>query len=324
MPAVRIRSLVVGTVTNGLGGCVETFVATRTWRASDGCGNSSQCSQTVTVLDRTSPQITCPANLTVNAAVGSCASNVTFIVTATDNCSVTNLLSNPPSGSAFPVGVTLVTSTATDASGNTNSCSFTVTVTDTQNPVITCPSNLVLSTDAGRCSRSNVTFTVSATDNCGVTNLVSSPPSGSTFPLGTTTVTTTATDASGNQASCSFTVTVTDAQNPVITCPGNLVLATDAGQCSRSNVTFTVSATDNCGVTNLVSSPPSGSTFPVGVTTVTSTATDASGNQASCSFTVTVTRHSRLGDQLFEQPGADGGPGPMQPEQRDLFCQRDG
>src|SRR4029077_15276530 len=107
---------------------------------------------------------------------------------------------------------------------NQSSCSFTVTVTDNQNPVITCPSNLVLTADAGRCSRSNVTFAVSATDNCNVTNLVSSPPTGSTFPVGTTTVTNTATDASGNTSSCTFTVTVTDNQNPVTTCPGNLVL----------------------------------------------------------------------------------------------------
>src|SRR6185436_5644283 len=155
--------------------------------------------------------------------------------------------------------------------------------------VINCSSNLVLTADPGQCSRSNVAFFVSASDNCGVTNLVSSRASGSTFPVGTTTVTNTATDASGNTTSCSFTVTVTDVQNPVMTCPGNLVLSTDAGRCSRSNVTFTVSATDNCGVMNVVSSPPSGSTFPVGVTTVTSTATDANGNQTSCSFTVTVT-----------------------------------
>ena len=61
-------------------------------------------------------QITCPANITVNAAAGQCASNVTFSVTATDNCgSVTNLVSVPASGSAFPVGVTTVTNTATDS-----------------------------------------------------------------------------------------------------------------------------------------------------------------------------------------------------------------
>src|SRR5439155_212590 len=166
--------------------------------------------------------------------------------------------------------------TATDASGNASTCTFTVTITDTQNPLISCPSNLVLPADAGRCNRSNVTFSLTATDNCSVTNLVSVPPSGSTFPVGVTTVTNTATDASGNKSSCSFTVTVTDNQNPVITCPSKLVLSADAGRC-------------NCSVTNLVSVPPSGSTFSVGVTTVTSTATDASGNTSSCSFTVTVT-----------------------------------
>src|SRR4029077_8945327 len=215
--------------------------------------------------------------------------NVTLFVGAADNCGVTNLVSSMASGSTFPVGMTIVTSTATDASGNQTSCSFTVTVTDTQASVINCSSNLVLAADPGRCSRSNVTFFVSATDNCGVTNLVSSPPSGSTFPVGTTTVTTTATDASGNQASCSFTVTVTDTQGSVINCSSNLVLTADPGQCSRSNVTFFVSATDNCGVTNLVSSRASGSTFTVGTTTITNTATDASGNTTRCSFTVTVT-----------------------------------
>src|SRR6185369_10438597 len=149
--------------------------------------------------------------------------------------------------------------TATDASGNTSSCSFTVTVTDNQNPVITCPGNLLLAADAGRCSRSNVTFTVNATDNCSVTNLVSTPPSGGTFPVGVTTVTNIARDASGNTSTCTFTVTVTDNQNPAITlCPGNLVFTADAGRCSRSNVTFTVTATDNCGVPNVVSVPPSG------------------------------------------------------------------
>src|SRR5207249_4616850 len=161
-----------------------------------------------------------------------------------------------------PLGVTTVTNTATDASGNISTCTFTVTVTDTENATLTCPSSLLLPADQGQCSRSNVTFNVSATDNCRVTNLTSSTASGSTFPLGTTTVTNTATDASGNRITCIFTVTVTDTQNPILTCPASLTLPADAGRCSRSNVLFTVTATDNCAVTNLVSAPPSGSTFP--------------------------------------------------------------
>ena len=146
----------------------------------------------------------------VDAAVGLCASNVTFVVTANDGCgSITNLVSLPASGSAFPVGITTVTSSATDDSGNVSQCTFTVTVRDIQPPTIFCPENVSATTPAGDTSI-NINFTVTASDLCGtVTNLVSIPASGSAFPLGLTTVNSTATDNSGNSSQCSFTVTVT-------------------------------------------------------------------------------------------------------------------
>jgi hypothetical protein len=100
----------------------------------------------------------------------------------------------------------MVTATATDASGNTATCSFTVTVVDTQPPIITCPPNQSVSVPIGQpCGV--VTYPApTATDNCPGVTTVCSPPSGSCFPNGTTTVTCTATDTSGNTASCSFTV----------------------------------------------------------------------------------------------------------------------
>src|SRR5262249_41471003 len=159
------------------------------------------------------PTITCPSNITVNAAAGSCSSNVTFTVTAADNCAVTNTVSTPASGFAFPVGTTTVTNKAFDSSGNSNQCTFTVTVRDTQLPVITCPSNIIVNAAAGTCA-SNVTFSVTATDNCTVTNIISTPASGSAFPVGTTTVTNKAFDSSGNSNQCTFTVTVRDTQLP--------------------------------------------------------------------------------------------------------------
>src|SRR5260221_3641763 len=94
----------------------------------------------------------------------------------------------PPSSSLFPDATLSLSNTATDASGNTASCTFTVTVTDNQNPVITCSSNLLLTADAGRCSRSNVTFFVSTADHCSVTQLLSSMASRSTVAVSTTTV----------------------------------------------------------------------------------------------------------------------------------------
>ena len=118
---------------------------------------------------------------------------------------------------------------------------------------------------------------------------VSVPASGSFFAVGTTTVTSTATDGAGNTASCTFTVRVNDTQAPVITCPANITVTTAVGLCTAP-VTYAVTATDNCPgvVTALTAGLASGTNFPIGVTTVTYRATDVAGNISTCSFTVTV------------------------------------
>jgi subtilisin-like proprotein convertase family protein len=94
----------------------------------------------------------------------------------------------------------------------------------------------------------------------------------------------------GTGPTCTFTVTVNDTQPPTITCPANIFVAAAAScpPATSRTVNYTVTATDNCPGVTVVCVPPSGSIFPVGTTTVTCTATDASGNTATCSFTVTV------------------------------------
>ena len=259
-----------------------------TLTAFDTYGASNSCPATVTVVDTTPPEITCPAILVANTAVG-CASNVAFSVTASDNSGSASVRCVPPSGSAFPAGATVVTCTATDTAGNSNVCAFTVTVVDTENPQIVCPTNWVVSAGAGQCSQSNLTWTASATDNCAVTNFACLPPSGSAFAVGFHTVVCTATDASGNTAECRFTVTVLDTEPPQLTWPTNWVLNPTAGSSSASNVIFTVTAVDNCDPNPvLVCVPPSGSMFPIGTTPVQCAATDAAGNPNECRFTLRV------------------------------------
>ena len=136
-------------------------------------------------------------------ALNQCGSNVVFSVGVTDNCPGASVVSVPASGSAFPIGVTLVTSTATDASGNTSVCTFNVIVRDVTPPVIACPADITVNAPLGTCV-SNVTFTVNATDLCGAVSVVSVPASGFAFPVGTNVVTSTATDASGNTSVCTF------------------------------------------------------------------------------------------------------------------------
>lgn len=255
------------------------------------CSTSAgpSCSFTVTVNDTQAPTLACPADVIQAADPNQCSAVVNYSTPiASDNCpGVGAPVCSPASGSTFSVGATPVTCNVSDASGNSASCSFTVTISDTQAPVITCPANIVTTTDPGQCSRA-VTYSVSASDNCSGVSVVSTPPSGYSFPKGTTTVTSTATDSSGNTSSCSFTVTVNDNESPTISCPANITTIAEHGVCSAI-VTFAVGANDNCPGVTVASTPPSGAAFPIGTTTVVATATDASGNQTSCSFTVTVT-----------------------------------
>src|SRR5207249_10287245 len=107
---------------------------------------------------------------------GTCASNVTFAATATDNCGTAAVTCTPASGSSFALGPTTVTCSASDGHGNSATCSFTVTVSDSELPVITCPANISVNTSGGTCA-SNVTFAVAATDNCCTATVTSTPAS---------------------------------------------------------------------------------------------------------------------------------------------------
>src|SRR5262249_30095491 len=135
---------------------------------------------------------------------------------------------SPASGSTFNKGVTTVTCTASVGVPPVT-CSFTVTVNDNQPPTLTaCPANITKSTDPNLCTAVATFSAPTATDNCpGVGAVTCTPASGFAFPKGVTTVTCSVSDASGNPASCSFTVTVNDTQPPSMTCPANIVKSTD-------------------------------------------------------------------------------------------------
>jgi hypothetical protein len=182
---------------------------TVTWTATDAAGNAVTCTQTVTVNDTESPAITCPADLTVATDTGSCeATNVDIgTATATDNCPDVTVSNDHPSGT-YPKGMTTVTWTAIDAAGNSAACTQTVTVNDTESPVITCPADVTVSTDPGSSEATDVDIgTATAADNCPDVT-VGNDHASTTYPKGTTTVTWTAIDAAGNTATCTQTVTV--------------------------------------------------------------------------------------------------------------------
>ena len=274
-------------------GCSDVGTSQITVTATDGQNpaNTSTHVIDVTVEDNTDPTLTAPADVTVNVDAGACsadAANVTLgNPTAADNCSVTTSNDAP---SSYPVGTTTVTWTAVDPSGNDVTATQTVTVVDNIDPTITAPAAVTVNCDAGACSAAaaNVTLGSATTaDNCSVASTTNDAPN--SFPVGTTTVTWTVTDASGRTATATQDVTVVDNIDPTITAPANVTVNVDAGQCDAdaANVTLGNATTaDNCGIQSTTNDAPN--TYPVGTTTVTWTVEDVNGRTATATQTVTV------------------------------------
>ena len=279
---------------------------TITWTVTDIHGNAADAkTQTVTVTDNEKPVITASANITQTADAGQCGALVTIVAaTATDNCGVGATTGTRSDAlaltAAYPVGVTTITWSVTDIHGNAaDAKTQTVTVSDNENPVITASANITQTADAGQCGALVTIVAATATDNCGVGATIGTRSDAlalnAAYPVGTTTITWTATDINGNAAIAKTqTVTVTDNEKPVITPAANITKIADAGQCSALVTIVAATATDNCGVGATTGTRSDAlaltAAYPVGVTTITWTVTDINGNAAIAKTqTVTVT-----------------------------------
>jgi hypothetical protein len=253
---------------------------------TDSAGLTTTGSFVITVRDSVGPSLTLPADITAEATSASGAA-VSWSASASDLVDpAPSFGCAPASGTTFPLGTTTVSCSGTDYSGNTTTDTFDVTVVDTTAPALTVPADIAV--EATSASGASASYAASATDVVDPAPVVAcAPASGSTFPLGTTTVTCTATDATGNQSTGSFDVVVSDTSGPGLVLPGTI--NTEATGPSGAAVSYAVSTSDAVDPAPAVAcAPVSGSTFPLGTTTVTCTATDATGNQSTGSFDVVV------------------------------------
>lgn len=161
-------------------------------------------------------------------------------------------------------------------------------VVDNEKPTITCPADKTAEIEENENSTTIDLGTPTANDNVGIESVLNNAPN--TFPVGNTTVTWTATDKSGNTATCEQTVMVTqkisDNENPTITCPTDVSAVTSEGQDNATVNLGNAITDDNIGVASVDNDAPQ--TYPIGTTTVTWTVTDLAGNTATCQQTVTV------------------------------------
>ena len=284
----------VATVTNDAPALLTTGNTLVTWVATDVNGNTTTLTQTVLVQDAEAPVFTTvPANVTVSCnAIPSLVSPV-----VTDNCDaapavtfsqVSTQSSNTSLASRYNYTITR-TWVAKDIAGNTNSAKQVITVTDKTAPSLSVPANITANNDVNKCGAVVRYSAATASDICGSpVTLTYSINSGSLFPSGTTVVTVTAKDVSGNIATKTFTVKVNDTQKPSITAPAdlNLTVSSLTGTITNLHLGLPVTA-DNCGVKSVGNNAPA--FYPVGTTRITWTVTDNNGNTSTGLQKVNVT-----------------------------------
>ncbi len=210
---------------------------------------------------------------------------------STDNCGIANISVSPNTFTCAEVGPNTVTLTVTDVNGNSASCTSTVMVEDNIAPTAICQ-NITVQLDAN----GNATITPAEVDGgsndaCGIASTNIDITTFDCSNVGANNVVLTVTDNNGNVSSCTAVVTVEDNIAPTIVCPTNVNSETRLGDCFALVYFPQPYTLDNCGIDTVVQTAglPSGSEFPVGVSTVEFTVTDVNGNVSSCSFTITVT-----------------------------------
>ncbi|MEO1258932.1 MAG: MopE-related protein [Bacteroidota bacterium] len=261
---------------------------------NDGNGNENTCTATVTVEDNIAPTPTCLNPTVVLDVNGSYVIQQSDVLgTNNDNCTVINLWDVVPAevdcsnaGTVVPVTVTIY-----DSSNNPATCTANVTVEDNQDPVPACLNPTVSLNASGTHSLTENEVFNGGTDNCGPVTFVSVSPAvvdcdNISVPIA---VTVTAQDASGNQATCTATVTVVDDLPPVITCANATVELNADGEATITQATTFTGSSDNCGFIGL--EPLAQEVFTcgdIGANTVVLNGFDGNGNTTSCAATVTI------------------------------------
>ena len=265
---------------------------------SNGCAVTS-LPMTVTIGDDVAPIIVAPINVNVNPNLGCTAVGVALgTPVVSDNCTVASVTNNAPS--LFPIGTTTVTWTVTDASGNTATATQLVNVVDQVAPEATAPADVTVNTN-NFCDATGVNLgTPEATDNCTIASIANDAPA--SFPIGTTVVTWTITDATGNFTTVTQNVTVTDTEAPVVVLQSAAVQLDANGFGVLSFEAIDNGSYDNCGIATVSIDQTTFDCSQVGFNTVTVTITDNSGNQSVGTVVINVIASDACGSDNIAGP----------------------
>ena len=261
-------------------------VITRTYQATDDCGNAVTCTQTITIAELILPSITCPADITVECIAEVPAPDIS-LVTASDNCgNVTVTHVSDVSDNATCPEVITRTYQAVDGCGNVSTCTQTITISDTTPPTMTCPADITVECVA-EVPPVDISL-VLANDNCGNVTVshVGDVSDNATCPE-IITRTYQAIDDCGNITTCTQTITIDDTTPPTMSCPADLTVECVA-EVPAADISL-VTATDNCGnVTVTHVGDVSDNAACPEIITRTYQAIDDCGNITTCTQTITI------------------------------------
>ncbi len=279
-----IQSPAVGSLVNS-----DTVIS---FSSTDDSGNSSTCTFNLLLTDSISPQISCPANQNdfYNSNCEFIIIDYAPLLLNSDNCDPALTITQSPLIGSTVNSDTVIQLTATDNSGNSSSCIFNLTLSDTTSPQLTCPSNQSDYFDSN-CEFILLDYSslITFNDNCDASlSITQSPLAGSTVNSDTT-IQFIVTDDYGNSTSCSFNLDLIDTISPSLICnPLNDVYYTTNCDFTVIDFSNSVSILDNCDTTFSVSQfPPVGNTIYTD-TNINFTVTDQSGNQSTCSSSLVI------------------------------------
>jgi hypothetical protein len=285
-----------------IAGCQGGYTIARTWSLEDNCNNVATQVQIITVSDNTVPTFTAPSDITIYTTA-----NCTYDASVAATGDVTNEADNCSTGiqATFNDVVTdgpcegskVITRTwsLVDNCGNAAATQVQIiTVSDNTVPTFTAPSDITIYTTANCTYDASVAATGDVTneaDNCSTglsatfTDVLSYTTPGSKKITRTWSLV----DACGNAAANQVQIiSIVDTTKPVIACPAAFTALANTTGCLYTGSIGTATASDNCSIKSIIATPAG--PYPAGVTVVTWTATDSSGNTATCTQTVTITK----------------------------------
>jgi len=278
------------------GSCTNEQIITRTWTATDECGNETEHVQTLTVVDNTDPTFdqALPANDTVECD----AIPTEAVLTASDTCGTASVLFDESSSAGSCTNEQIITRTwtATDECGNETEHVQTLTVVDNTDPTFdqALPAN-----DTVECDAIPTEAILTASDTCGTASVLfdESSSAGSCTNEQIITRTWTATDECGNETEHVQTLTVVDNTDPTF---DQALPANDTVECDAIPTEAILTASDTCGTASVLfdESSSAGSCTNEQIITRTWTATDECGNETEHVQTLTVVDNT---DPTFDQ-----------------------